>query len=352
MPQRDRLHTSLCMLQASVDLFCAWLKNDMVEAGTIFLLLFVQSVWGGKQSQAGIGRVCQTRAGAAVHRAVRERRWSACVFATHTHTHTCFSLVCIVRHTNLKMWTNNHLTVEWTKSYQAAPKHWVMKPSNTHVSETLRKCYRFISSIISPGEFVAQFKFTVLLMANGPLRITNSLFDPDLYKSEYKVEDPELKVKDLWSMQCFIHFLKLKYWCNGADLGALCWLCVPGDILPSYDILMSLFFPSSLMKNLLQSSASRKTQKKKKKKVSHRAVKLTGKNAEIVPLIDFSFFFFLFVGLKECRERHRTGNGDWSCWIDFPRQVIWWLKQQTSPVLLSQLSKASAAIAAVNTSDS
>lgn len=78
----------------------------------------------------------------------------------------------------------------------------------------LRKHYRFISSIISPGEFVAQFKFTVLLMANGPLRITNSLFDPDLYKSEYKVEDPELKVKYLWSMEYFIHFLKLKYWCN------------------------------------------------------------------------------------------------------------------------------------------
>lgn len=44
------------------------------------------------------------------------------------------------------------------------------------------------------GEFVAQFKFTVLLMANGPLRITNSLFEPELYKSEHEVEDPELKV--------------------------------------------------------------------------------------------------------------------------------------------------------------
>lgn len=44
------------------------------------------------------------------------------------------------------------------------------------------------------GEFVAQFKFTVLLMANGPHRITNGLFDPDLYKSEYEVQDAELKV--------------------------------------------------------------------------------------------------------------------------------------------------------------
>uniref|UniRef100_A0A8C5ED11 Peptidase M24 domain-containing protein n=1 Tax=Gouania willdenowi TaxID=441366 RepID=A0A8C5ED11_GOUWI len=63
------------------------------------------------------------------------------------------------------------------------------------------------------GEVVAQFKFTVLLMANGPLRITSSLFEPELYKSEHEVEDAELKA-------------------------------------------------------LLQSSASRKTQKKKKKKAS------------------------------------------------------------------------------------
>ncbi|KAK6303247.1 hypothetical protein J4Q44_G00257010 [Coregonus suidteri] len=63
------------------------------------------------------------------------------------------------------------------------------------------------------GEFVAQFKFTVLLMANGPLRITTELYEPELYKSEHEVEDADLKA-------------------------------------------------------LLQSSASRKTQKKKKKKAS------------------------------------------------------------------------------------
>uniref|UniRef100_A0A2R9B898 Peptidase M24 domain-containing protein n=1 Tax=Pan paniscus TaxID=9597 RepID=A0A2R9B898_PANPA len=61
------------------------------------------------------------------------------------------------------------------------------------------------------GEFVAQFKFTVLLLPNGPMQITSGPFQPDLYKSEMKVQDAELKT-------------------------------------------------------LLQSSASRKTQKKKKKK--------------------------------------------------------------------------------------
>lgn len=46
----------------------------------------------------------------------------------------------------------------------------------------------------SSGEYVAQFKFTVMLMANGPLRITSGPFEPELYKSEHEVQDPELKV--------------------------------------------------------------------------------------------------------------------------------------------------------------
>jgi len=75
------------------------------------------------------------------------------------------------------------------------------------------------------GEFVAQFKFTVLLMANGPLRITNSLYEPELYKSDFDVEDPELKT-------------------------------------------------------LLQSSASRKAQKKKKKKASKTVESATGQSGE------------------------------------------------------------------------
>ncbi|KAG8585760.1 hypothetical protein GDO81_005141, partial [Engystomops pustulosus] len=43
------------------------------------------------------------------------------------------------------------------------------------------------------GEYVAQFKFTVLLMSNGPMRITSGPFDPDVYKSELEVQDTELK---------------------------------------------------------------------------------------------------------------------------------------------------------------
>uniref|UniRef100_A0A2I3HTI3 Peptidase M24 domain-containing protein n=1 Tax=Nomascus leucogenys TaxID=61853 RepID=A0A2I3HTI3_NOMLE len=37
------------------------------------------------------------------------------------------------------------------------------------------------------GEFVAQFKFTVLLMPSGPMRITGGPFKPDLYKFEIEV---------------------------------------------------------------------------------------------------------------------------------------------------------------------
>uniref|UniRef100_A0A7N6ABN1 Peptidase M24 domain-containing protein n=1 Tax=Anabas testudineus TaxID=64144 RepID=A0A7N6ABN1_ANATE len=67
--------------------------------------------------------------------------------------------------------------------------------------------------------------YPLLLMANGPHRITSGPFDPELYKSEYEVQDAELRT-------------------------------------------------------LLQSSASRKTQKKKKKKASKTAENATGQPTE------------------------------------------------------------------------
>ena len=38
-------------------------------------------------------------------------------------------------------------------------------------------------------EIVAQFKFTVLLLPNGPRKITGLLFEEDLYQTEHKIED-------------------------------------------------------------------------------------------------------------------------------------------------------------------
>lgn len=41
---------------------------------------------------------------------------------------------------------------------------------------------------------MAHFKFTVLLMPNGPHRITGLPFEPDLYQSQCSISDPKLKV--------------------------------------------------------------------------------------------------------------------------------------------------------------
>jgi len=49
-------------------------------------------------------------------------------------------------------------------------------------------------SLVFAGEFVAQFKYTVILMPNGPLKITGLPFEADMYKSEHSVQDEDLKV--------------------------------------------------------------------------------------------------------------------------------------------------------------
>lgn len=43
------------------------------------------------------------------------------------------------------------------------------------------------------GEYVAQFKFTVLLMPNGPHRITGLPFEEELYSSEHSVKDTDIQ---------------------------------------------------------------------------------------------------------------------------------------------------------------
>ena len=44
------------------------------------------------------------------------------------------------------------------------------------------------------GEFVAQFKFTVLLMPNGPMRITGGFFDAEPYETANSIQNEDLKV--------------------------------------------------------------------------------------------------------------------------------------------------------------
>jgi hypothetical protein len=58
--------------------------------------------------------------------------------------------------------------------------------------------------IVFSGEFVAHFKFTVLLMPNGPHKITGLPFEPELYQSEHSISDPELKVCNMCVMVVFL----------------------------------------------------------------------------------------------------------------------------------------------------
>lgn len=120
-------------------------------------------------------------------------------------------------------------------------------------------------SSLSLGEFVAQFKFTVLLMANGPLRITSGPFEPELYKSEFDVQDPELKVSNM-VLQQSIPFT------TGWNVVALklSWMMFFQLLKNKWRIAIANFSWCSfhvLFQSLIQSSASRKAQKKKKKKV-------------------------------------------------------------------------------------
>jgi len=45
-----------------------------------------------------------------------------------------------------------------------------------------------------PTEIVAQFKFSVLLMPSGSHKITGLPFNPELFESENKIVDEEVKV--------------------------------------------------------------------------------------------------------------------------------------------------------------
>ena len=53
------------------------------------------------------------------------------------------------------------------------------------------------------GEVVAQIKSTVLMMPNGPLKITGVPVDLSLYDTEYKIEDVDIKVSEAEPIFCF-----------------------------------------------------------------------------------------------------------------------------------------------------
>lgn len=61
---------------------------------------------------------------------------------------------------------------------------------------------------------MAQFKFTVLLMPNGPHKITGINFDPETCDSDKKIDDLDIQVscKDLMELRLQgILLLEIKY---------------------------------------------------------------------------------------------------------------------------------------------
>ena len=96
-----------------------------------------------------------------------------------------------------------------------------------------RPVINIFASISILGTFVAQFKFTVLLMPNGPLRLTGGPFNQEVINSSLSLDDPDLKVRQYKAVVDFAPAAKL------------------------------LFFV--VVKALLASSATRKNKKKKKK---------------------------------------------------------------------------------------
>ena len=58
---------------------------------------------------------------------------------------------------------------------------------------TSPKIYNHFLFSIS-GEYVAQFKFTVLLMPNGPDKITGLPFDPATCESDKSITDLDIQV--------------------------------------------------------------------------------------------------------------------------------------------------------------
>ena len=85
-----------------------------------------------------------------------------------------------------------------------------------------------IIRVVFSGEFVAHFKFTVLLMPNGPHRITGLSFEPELYQSDYTISDAELKVRNLswYTLRISAHArVSLRGHCSVKMSVAVCVLC-------------------------------------------------------------------------------------------------------------------------------
>uniref|UniRef100_A0A2I3H9B1 Peptidase M24 domain-containing protein n=1 Tax=Nomascus leucogenys TaxID=61853 RepID=A0A2I3H9B1_NOMLE len=87
----------------------------------------------------------------------------------------------------LKMKTSRAFFSEVEKCFDKKAQMGVVKYTKHELLQLFNVLYE------KEGEFVAQFKCTVLLMPSGLMQITSGPLEPDLYKSEMEVQDAELK---------------------------------------------------------------------------------------------------------------------------------------------------------------
>jgi len=100
---------------------------------------------------------------------------------------------------NLKMKTSRAFFSEVDKKYEMMPFSLRSFEDEKKAKMGVVECVKH--DLVEPftvlwdksGEFVAQFKFTLLLMPNGPMKITGLPFEADHYASEYVVENEEMK---------------------------------------------------------------------------------------------------------------------------------------------------------------
>lgn len=98
----------------------------------------------------------------------------------------------------LKMKTSREFLSQVTKSHGSMPFNLRSFEDEKKARMGVVECAKH--NVVQPfhvlyekeGNFVAQFKFTVLLMPNGPSKITGLPIDTSLYKSEKKIEDNEI----------------------------------------------------------------------------------------------------------------------------------------------------------------
>jgi len=100
---------------------------------------------------------------------------------------------------NLKMKASKQFFSEVEKKHQCMPFTLRALEEESKARLGVKECVEH--NLVEPyavlyekeGEVVAQFKFTVLLLPNGPLKITGVDFDSEMYESSHSVEDEEMK---------------------------------------------------------------------------------------------------------------------------------------------------------------